>query len=119
MAHRCVIGVDGGTEDCAPVSSISGRALAFASTPYLTAFRGRLGRASPMVGGRLWANRSQGSSGGRIAASDVIALAIDDLLLIGRLDAHGNHSSRHSSGWMSARRRKPKRSAPQVMRPCA
>jgi len=106
MSQPCVIGVDGGTEGLrAGVFDLSGHALAFASTPYPTAF--------PQPG---WAEqdpadwwRALGQSVRKavqeagIAAADVIALAVDTTCCsVVALDARGE-PLRPSLIWMDVR----------------
>lgn len=106
MAHRCVIGVDGGTEGLrAGVFDLSGRALAFASTPYPTAFpRPGWAEQSPMD---WWAALGESVrkavQAAGIAASDVIALAVDTTCCsVVALDARGE-PLRPSLIWMDVR----------------
>lgn len=106
MAKRCVIGVDGGTEGLrAGVFDLTGRALAFASTPYPTNY--------PQPG---WAEqqpedwwRAIGQSvreavrEAGIAPADVIALCVDTTCCsVVALDAQGT-ALRPSLIWMDVR----------------
>lgn len=106
MSQRCVIGVDGGTEGLrAGIFDLSGRALAFASTPYPTAFP-RPGWAEQNPADWWWAlgeSVRRAMQEARIAAADVIALAVDTTCCsVVALDARGE-PLRPSLIWMDVR----------------
>lgn len=106
MARRCVIGVDGGTEGLrAGVFDLTGRALAFASTPYPTAFPAP-GWAEQQPAD-WWAalgesvRRAVAEAG--IAPAEVAALAVDTTnCSVVALDA-GGAPLRPSLIWMDVR----------------